>query len=70
MDIKLTPPLSMALGWNYKEHKEESFFSYVLFAVKENYHGGTETRRREKSISSYVSVTVKAFMAEGDKPSS
>ena len=38
----------------------------VIFAVKENYHGGTETRRREKGFSSVI----KAFMTEGDKPSS
>ena len=31
VDIKLTPPLSMAFGWNQEEHKEEIFFSFVLF---------------------------------------
>ena len=31
VDIKLTPPLSMAFGWNHEEHKEEIFFSLVLF---------------------------------------
>ena len=30
VDIKFTPPLSMAFGWNHKEHKEEIFFSFVL----------------------------------------
>ena len=49
VDIKLTPPLSMAFGRN---HKEETIFSFVLFAVKEICLGGTETRRREKSFSS------------------
>ena len=54
---------------NHKEHKEELFFFFVLFAVKENCHGGTETRRREKKFFLCDSVA-KAFMTEGGEPSS
>ena len=51
---------------NHNEHKEELFF---FFAVKENCHGGKETRRREKKLFLRDSVA-KAFMTQGDKPSS
>ena len=36
----------------HKEHKGKEKLFLVIFAVKENYHGGTETWRREKSFSS------------------
>ena len=44
---------------------------FVHFAVKENCHGGTETRRRAKAFPLCLRGSVaKAFMTEGDKPSS
>ena len=42
----------------HKEHKGKEKLFLVLFAVKENCHGGTETRRREKKLFLCVSVTL------------
>ena len=51
------------------EHKEEIFFSFVLFAVKENC---TEAQRHgeEKKAFPLCDSVAKAFMTEGDEPSS